>query len=227
MKLWFLVFGRGGGTLFASVRWAKMYSLIEGAKSDMSLLKRTLEINGKELSRRCFLKVGALAALACASPRLGFAAVGDCLQLERSLSFYNTHTGEHLEAVYWSGGEYVPTTLADINYILRDHRTGEVKPINTRVLDLLFAMRVKLKPLCPFHVISGYRSPKTNAFLRNFGRGVGKKSLHMCGKAIDIRLPGLSLSLVHRVAMDLKAGGVGYYPRSNFIHVDVGRLRYW
>ncbi len=193
----------------------------------MSLLDSTLGINGKELSRRCFLKLGAVAALACASPRAGFAAAGDCLQLERFLSFYNTHTGERLEAVYWSRGEYVATALADINYILRDYRTGEVKPIDTGILELLFAIRMELKPRSPFHVISGYRSPRTNEFLRNCGRAVGKKSLHMCGKAIDIRLPGLPLSLVRRVAIGLKGGGVGYYPRSDFLHVDVGRVRYW
>jgi len=181
----------------------------------------------KELNRRCFLKLGAAAALAYAVPRPCFAITGEALLLDRSLNLYNTHTQEHQKAVYWTRGEYVPTALADINHILRDHRTDEVKPIDTSLLDLLFAIRMKLPFPYPFHVISGYRSPKTNAMLRKRGKGVGKKSLHIEGKAIDIRLPGHRLSLLRRVAVELKGGGVGYYLRPNFIHIDVGRIRYW
>jgi uncharacterized protein YcbK (DUF882 family) len=140
---------------------------------------------------------------------------------------YETHTKESVATVYWVDGTYLPEALTDINRVLRDFRTDEVKPIDTGLLDLVCAIRVRLKAQDPFHVISGYRSPKTNAMLRKNNRGVARKSLHQYGKAVDIRLPGCSLSLLRRVATELRAGGVGYYPRSNFIHVDVGQVRYW
>ena len=117
--------------------------------------------------------------------------------------------------------------LADIDHILRDHRTGEVKAIDTRLLDLAHAVGESLRDHGPFHVISGYRSPKTNALLRAGGNGVAGKSLHLQGKALDIRLPGTDLPVLHRAAVDLKGGGVGYYPGPNFVHIDVGRVRYW
>jgi uncharacterized protein YcbK (DUF882 family) len=99
--------------------------------------------------------------------------------------------------------------------------------IDVGLLDLVHAIAVKLKAQEPFHIISGYRSPQTNAMLLQQGRGVAKKSLHLHGKAIDLRLPGCSLSVLRRVAMDMRGGGVGYYPRPDFVHIDVGRVRYW
>ena len=146
---------------------------------------------------------------------------------ERSLSFYNTHTEEELEVVYWARGKYRKKALADIDRILRDHRTGEVKAIDTRLLDLAHDLRERLGNQGPFHIISGYRSPKTNALLRAGGNGVATKSLHLQGKALDIRLPNTDLPVLHRVAVDLKGGGVGYYPGPNFVHIDVGQVRYW
>lgn len=146
---------------------------------------------------------------------------------ERALSFYNLHTGESLNTVYWAGDGYVPSSLSEINYILRDFRANEVKPIEVRLLDLLFAMRTRLETREPFHVISGYRSPLTNALLHSRGEGVAPHSLHIEGKAIDIRVPGRELPALRRVALDLHRGGVGYYPRSDFVHVDVGRVRFW
>ncbi len=185
-------------------------------------------------TRRGFLKTGLLAMLSfIGSERLiskSFGFQGPSFGFrgpKRSLSFYNTHTGEELSAVYWESGDYLPRPLSDINIILRDYRTNEVISIDRNLLDLLHELRAKIKTQQPFHVISGYRSPKTNAFLCEQHRGVVKNSLHICGKAADIRLPGYELSYVRQVAMDLKGGGVGYYPKSDFIHVDVGRVRYW
>jgi uncharacterized protein YcbK (DUF882 family) len=120
--------------------------------------------------------------------------------------------------------------LSKINHILRDHRANEVKAIDTGLLDLLHRLGGTLQTSAAYHVISGYRSPATNATLRSNGgahTGVASKSLHMVGKAIDVRLPDVPLKELHRAALSLKGGGVGYYPDLNFVHVDVGRVRYW
>jgi uncharacterized protein YcbK (DUF882 family) len=146
---------------------------------------------------------------------------------EKSLSLYNTHTGEGVNAVYWAEGEYLPEALATVDHVLRDHRTDEIKPIDPHLLDLLYAIREELGCHQAFHIISGYRSPTTNAYLRAVRRGVAEHSLHMDGKAVDLRLPGWATFSVRSVARDLRVGGVGYYPRSEFVHVDVGPIRYW
>jgi uncharacterized protein YcbK (DUF882 family) len=146
---------------------------------------------------------------------------------EKALSLYNTHTGEGVDAVYWVEGEYLPEALAAVDHVLRDHRTDEIKPIDPQLLDLLYAIREELGCHQAFHIISGYRSPTTNAYLRAVRRGVAEHSLHMDGKAVDLRLPGWGAFSVRSVAKDLRVGGVGYYPRSEFVHVDVGPIRYW
>jgi uncharacterized protein YcbK (DUF882 family) len=146
---------------------------------------------------------------------------------EKSISFYNVHTGESLDTVYWYKGKYLSGALGEINYILRDFRAEEIKSIDTGLLDLLCAIRMKLHPRDPFHIFSGYRSPTTNALLRRRRKGVSKNSLHIHGKAADIHLPKIRLSSLRRVAMSMRAGGVGYYPRNGFVHVDVGPVRYW
>lgn len=179
------------------------------------------------LTRRNFLATGAVLAAACLFPRKAVAAVSKFFPDERALQFYNTHTDEQLEAVYWNAGTYVPEALSDINHILRDHRTGAVKDIDPRLLDLLHALGQKMDSSGPFHIISGYRSPETNSLLHILSKGVAGHSLHIDGKAIDMRLPGHELKTVHRAAVDLQMGGVGYYPQSDFVHVDVGRVRYW
>jgi len=169
------------------------------------------------------LVAGAAAALiaapAIAAPR--FAAD------RRSLAFHNLHTGESLDLVYWSEGAYQPDALRQINRVLRDFRTGDVHPIDPQLLDLLVKVNWRLGSTNPLQVISGYRSPATNALLRRETEGVAKSSLHMHGQAIDVRVPDRALSDLHRVAMNLRGGGVGYYPRSDFVHIDVGRVRYW
>lgn len=193
----------------------------------MPLVDKKPQIYGQLLTRRRFLRLSGLATLASFSPRLGLAALKNFQSPERSLSFHNTHTGESLERVYWAKGSYLPEALSDINYILRDHRSGDIKTIDARLLDLVHAIGLKLDAQEPFHIVSGYRSPRTNAFLRKCGRGVARNSLHLYGKAVDIRLPECPLSLLRRVAMEMRGGGVGYYPRPNFVHIDVGRVRSW
>ena len=177
--------------------------------------------------RRLFLKFCALSALASIYPRLSFSAEHKYLPQRRALSFFNLHTKESLKTIYCEHGRYLAVSLAGINYMLRDHRTGEVRSIDPRILDLLFRIRMKIKTQDSFHIISGYRSSKTNALLRKNGRGVAKRSFHVLGKAVDIRLPNFSLSILRDIATELREGGVGYYPRSNFMHLDLGPIRYW
>ena len=179
------------------------------------------------ISRRDFLAAGLACTAACLFSQRAIAAVSHNFSAEKSLSFYNIHTGESMRAAYWSRGAYVPEALDNINYLLRDYRTGEVKEIDTDLLDLLSTLHQTMECTEPFYVISGYRSPETNAQLSAESRGVAKNSLHMYGKAIDIRLPGYELNSLRRAAVDLRRGGVGYYPASDFVHVDVGRVRYW
>ncbi len=176
------------------------------------------------VNRRHFLKLGATAAVALlAQPAFGRARP----ICEKKLSLYNAHTGESLKTVFWERGEYVPEALADVNHLLRDFRTGDVYPIEPGLLDVLCALRRRMGARKPFHVVSGYRSPATNAWLRKHSQAVAEHSLHMQGEAVDIRLPGHDLDHLHRAALALHAGGVGYYPLSDFIHVDVGRVRTW
>jgi uncharacterized protein YcbK (DUF882 family) len=172
------------------------------------------------LRRRRFLKL-AFATTVLAAHRV-FA--GDA---ERSLSFFHTHTGESLEVVYWAGGRHVPEGLARIDRLLRDHRTGEVHPIDPRLLDLLYDLQTRVGSNEAFHVISGYRSRATNGMLRTRSNAVAQYSLHMDGLAIDVRLPGTDLRVLRDAAIALHRGGVGYYPESDFVHLDLGRVRQW
>ena len=149
---------------------------------------------------------------------------------DRTLSFFHTHTGERLKLAYCCDGEYQPEALAQLNHLLRDFRVNEEKPIDPQLFDLLHELGGTLETDQPYHIISGYRSPQTNALLRERGgshTGVASQSLHMVGKAIDIRLPGVTLDHLRSAAASLKRGGVGFYPSSNFVHVDTGRVRYW
>lgn len=145
----------------------------------------------------------------------------------RSLAFNNLHTGERLRVDYWIDGRYVPDALAAVDHVLRDFRTDEAHPIDPKLLDLLSMLRVKLETEEPVQVISGYRSPLTNAKLHEASAGVASNSLHMRGMAIDIRIAGRRLDALRLAALSLQRGGVGYYPRSDFVHVDIGRVRRW
>jgi uncharacterized protein YcbK (DUF882 family) len=145
----------------------------------------------------------------------------------RGLSLTHLHTGEHLDVNYWEAGRYRGSSLHAVDRVLRDWRTGEVHEIDPALLDLLHALAAETGTSEPFHVICGYRSPKTNSMLASKSNGVASKSLHLVGKAIDIRLPDVPLKRLRDAAIRLQKGGVGYYPGSNFVHVDTGRVRTW
>ena len=145
----------------------------------------------------------------------------------RSLAFAHTHTGEHLTVEYFSGGTYLPDALSTVNYFLRDFRTGDVHATDAGLLDLLHSVTQLTGTSRPFQVISGYRSPKTNGMLRQRSEGVAAGSLHMQGQAIDIRLADIPLVKLRAAALKIQRGGVGYYPASDFVHVDTGRVRRW
>jgi uncharacterized protein YcbK (DUF882 family) len=166
------------------------------------------------------------AAAGAARPGTSVGAGADAPD-HRRLAFSNTHTGERLDVVYSEGGRYLEDALAAIDHLLRDHRTDEVRPIDRALLDVLASLRDKLDTAEPFHVISGYRSPATNAKLAAASGGVARNSLHLQGRAIDIRVPGRPLAQVRGAALAMGAGGVGYYRSSDFVHLDTGRVRSW
>lgn len=145
----------------------------------------------------------------------------------KALSFHNTHTGDRLKLTYFEQGSYLKDALREIDYLLRDFRTGDIHPIDTALLDQLYDLKLMLGVNRPFHIISGYRSPRTNARLNKISHGVSKRSFHMEGRAIDIRIEGYDSRLIRKAAIQLRQGGVGYYPRSNFVHLDTGRFRTW
>jgi uncharacterized protein YcbK (DUF882 family) len=149
------------------------------------------------------------------------------LPQRRSLSFVHTHTGERLSSVYFQDGEYRADELGRINRLLRDFRNGEVHPIDPGVLDILADLRMLAQRDEPYAVFSGYRSPETNAALRRYSRGVAEHSLHMQGRAIDVRLPGFATGRLRELALGMGRGGVGFYPQSDFVHLDNGRVRGW
>lgn len=193
--------------------------------------------------RRDFLRTGLLAATGLAVGLPTVLASQDAMAAEvlrrteivagsiggpRTLSFVNTHTNEKLTATYWRGGGYEGAALEEINYILRDFRTGDVHAINPGLLNLLSILNHKVGVSHPVNIISGYRSPRTNAMLRATREGgVANRSFHLRGMAIDIRIPGLSTVQIARQARALQIGGVGYYSDSDFCHVDVGPVRTW
>lgn len=167
-------------------------------------------------------------AIAAISRRARHIKVSKAKAVTRALHFYNLHTGEKMDVAYFARGKYSPAALKDINHLFRDYRTGTVKSIDPKLLDYLYSISLKLEThKTPFHVVSGYRTPATNALLCRESSQVAKHSLHIKGKAVDIRLPNRNIASIRRVAVVLKKGGVGYYPDDNFVHVDVGDVRYW
>jgi len=175
------------------------------------------------LSRRNFIAASSGILLsAAANP-----AYSNIVEGARKISFDCLHTGEKLNVEYWAKGRYIPGALAEVDKVLRDFRTGDIHPIAPELLDLLAKLHSVLNSRARFQVISGYRSPHTNTLLHKQSAGVANHSLHMQGMAIDIRLGDRSLTDLHLAALSLKGGGVGYYPQSDFLHVDVGRLRRW
>lgn len=175
--------------------------------------------------RRGFLKLalGGLGAFALA-PQI----VQGALRRERYVSFYNPNTGETIRQVYWTPRDgYIYDSLRGINWGLRDHHNDQVKNFDVNVLDQLYALQLQLDTASPIHVISAYRSPVTNSVLSESTRGVARNSYHLKGMALDVRLPSGRIADVYRAARALGAGGVGYYPRANFVHIDSGPIRYW
>lgn len=170
------------------------------------------------------LKLG-LAAVAV--PSAVFAAPALALPASRELAFYHIHTGETLKATYFDNGLYQPDALKALDVLMRDWRADTVHAIDPAIYDQLFALQAKVETPGAFHIICGYRSPATNAMLGERSDGVAKHSLHMDGKALDLNLPGRDLSQLHAAALSLNAGGVGFYPASDFIHMDTGRVRRW
>jgi uncharacterized protein YcbK (DUF882 family) len=178
--------------------------------------------------RRRFLVLGAAALGLPFASRLSAFLPPEALPPDRALAFYNTHTAEFATVEYCQSGSLVPASLETINRILRDTRTGEVRDIDLGLLDLLNVLTRTLATNEPFHVISAYRSASTNEYLRTYGSGgVAANSMHLAAKAIDIRVPGVRLRDLYRAAVGLRGGGVGIYPGSDFVHVDVGRVRTW
>jgi uncharacterized protein YcbK (DUF882 family) len=145
----------------------------------------------------------------------------------RQLDFYNLHTGESSSTVYWEGGRYLKDGLAEIDYALRDFRAEEIHKIDPDLLDLVYRLRCVMECQGPVQVISGYRTAATNAMLARRSKGVAKNSYHIKGMAIDLRLPDRRLKDVRAAALALKGGGVGYYPKPDFVHMDTGRVRTW
>lgn len=207
--------------------------------------------SAKTIERRRLIKAGVLAAAALIVP--GVAMADEWVRLParstvmrsrfirtrylaphpapnasvRRLTMYNVHTDERLNLVYCEDGRYVPGALSEVSYFFRDFRANEIKPIDPRLLDLLSEVHGSLDSSKPFDLVSGYRSPATNAWLATRTEGVALHSMHIEGRAADINLPGRQLSSLHRVALAMRGGGVGYYPRSDFVHVDTGRVRRW
>lgn len=175
--------------------------------------------------RRDVLRLGAAAGFAAiAAP--AWAQKMDIWEPRRAV-LNNLHTGEAFNEVYYANGGYLPDALAEATRVMRDWRTGDEHYIDPTLFDALHAIGGKLETRAPFQIISGYRSPKTNAMLHSRSRGVAEHSQHTVGKAIDVRIQGVDLANLKNAAIALGAGGVGYYPVSNFVHVDTGRVRQW
>ncbi|MEQ1802773.1 MAG: DUF882 domain-containing protein [Gammaproteobacteria bacterium] len=183
------------------------------------------------LARRQFLRsalvLAPMAAVAGAWPGLVQASMAPAATNPRRLAFYHTHTSETLDIVYSENGTYVPDALAEIRHLFRDFRTGDVHPIDPGLLDLLHDVKQATGGSGRFEIISAYRSPATNHMLAARSNGVADHSLHLQGQAIDVRLPGVQTANLRRAALRRAGGGVGYYPESDFVHIDTGRVRSW
>lgn len=182
---------------------------------------------GAAAGRRGFLAAAVGATTLCAFPMVA-RAITHGAPSARDLAMDHTHTREKIELTYAIGKRYVPQALADLDHFLRDHYSGLAGHMDPGLYDIMHALVVSLRARSPYQIISGYRAPQTNERLRTTrGGGVAKRSLHMDGKAVDLRIPGVPLKELRDAALDLKLGGVGYYPGSNFVHVDTGRVRFW
>ncbi len=201
--------------------------------NEVSMIDRFFDANASDdqllYQRRNFLKLGLVGVLGTIAP---LTVTKNVLASSKSneawnISFRSTNTGDMFSGVYRVGDKYLPEAFERINYVLRDFRTDEVFPMDPHIIDMLSIIHKKTGVNAPYEILSGYRSPKTNNMIGNRSRGVAKNSFHMYGQALDIRIPSYSIRKVHNIAKSIKAGGVGYYPRSNFVHIDTGNVRSW
>lgn len=191
-------------------------------------LDLTMVNKQKQMPRRRFLQLltaGSVAAVGF--PEVSFASSTPRSFLPRELSFHNTHTGEKASLTYFEEGQYLTEALQEIDNLFRDHRSGDIRPIDPNLLNLLYKLQETLEVNRPFDIISGYRSPASNDELHARTDGVARNSLHMVGKAVDIRIQGVDCRNIRNAALSLQQGGVGYYPSSDFVHVDTGLIRTW
>jgi len=179
------------------------------------------------LARRQFLRSALLLAPLIACPGIVRATSPATNTKSRRLGFYHTHTAETLDVVYSEGGVYLPDALQEVRHLFRDFRTGDVHPIDPALLDILHDVQQVTGGRGRFEIISAYRSPATNHALASRSGGVADHSLHLQGQAIDVRLPGVRTIDLRRAGLRLANGGVGYYPGSDFVHLDTGRVRSW
>lgn len=183
-----------------------------------------------DLSRRALLKAAGAAAATSSLilPGMAQASVPPAFKaLSRSVSLINPHTGDHFKSVYWEKGIYYPEPMKDISYMMRDVHNEEMSPIDPRLIDTLYLLQLTLGTKAPFEVVCGYRTPKNNAYIYKRERGVARNSYHIYGRAIDIRMKERTTGQIQRAAWSLQQGGVGYYPKANFVHIDTGGVRRW
>lgn len=196
----------------------------------MSDVKSSILID-KTIDRRSFLSIGAATLGGVIIPAIASPAMAVPLPPRkggtRRISFRNAHTGESFSGVYRAGDKYLPDAFDQINHVLRDFRANKEYPMDPRVLDIIYQVRELTGRNEPLEILSGYRCPETNRMLRKASSGVAKKSLHMKGQAIDFHMQGFSTARLRDIAKSLRAGGVGYYSKSDFVHVDSGDVRSW
>ncbi len=188
----------------------------------------TSDVDSSNHSRRNFLKLSAVGAgMALASPA-ALAATLTPPNAERILALYSPNLGETLRTVYWTPTEgYLEESLHALSYLMRDRYNDQYKRMDPKLIDTLYVLQLQLEPREPIHVLSGYRSPETNAMMRQRSRNVARNSMHLHAKAIDIRITDRNFNEVHRTAVSLQVGGVGRYSRSRFVHLDTGPVRQW
>lgn len=182
---------------------------------------------GHDVCRRDVLRLGLLGVMAAAVPVISMKKAHAAGLKDWRINVVHAHTNEKFSGVYRVGDKYLPDAFRRLNYVMRDFRTGEMFPMDPHVIDIVSIIQSKMRSGKPLNVLSGYRSPKTNSMLRHETRGVAKNSFHMYGQAMDIRDEDYSSSRIRKIACSLKAGGVGFYPRSDFVHVDTGKVRTW
>ena len=193
----------------------------EREEQALALLDPSLQ---KTVNRRRFMMgLGGLGALAM----LPTPVLASRSAPVRKLNLHSINTGEQVSVSFWEEGHYLKEGLSTLNRVMRDYRAGEQFDIDPKLFYQLYLLQHRLGKSGEIQVISGYRSPNTNAMLRRTSKGVAKKSYHMKGQAIDLRIPGVPLAQVRQAALNMKVGGVGYYPSSNFVHLDTGPVRSW